>query len=36
MGKEEGKRIAKALGRANKSVILENHGYGDHMYISLM
>jgi len=27
LGKEEGKRIATALGSSNKSVILENHGY---------
>lgn len=31
LGKEEGKRIAKALGTTNKSVILENHGYREYI-----
>jgi len=32
LGKEEGKRIARALGTVNKSVILENHGYFEHVF----
>jgi ribulose-5-phosphate 4-epimerase/fuculose-1-phosphate aldolase len=36
LGKEEGKRIAKALGTTNKSVILENHGYREKIHFSLM